>query len=256
MPILNDNIIIVHQHKYKYEHQKLLEEEDLPLTPEEKHKRAMFEIGNTKTGTDGRTYLYKDDHGRYVSSYVSQYSNIIDDNIEPKIRETCKRLHDKGYLTFGSCQGHSNSKLRWIGLVFNDQEQKQKFIDTVDSFGLDIYWYDNHINTVERPKKPEPWYWDGINVHIVWNSSHLEKASVLDQMDKPYTEKNLTDFWNIQMCRNYDRYESVVMAFGFCTWNKSFFERLKHAFTFNWKHVDFTTKQFNSKISKLDTYIG
>lgn len=53
---------------------------------EEMHRWALFNLGNTKSGEDGRTYVYIYKEGRYVSRFVSQYSKIIVDNIEPQIR--------------------------------------------------------------------------------------------------------------------------------------------------------------------------
>lgn len=226
-------------------------------TAEDMHRYAMFVKGNTETGPDGRRYTHIDEDGEYQSCFVSQYSPIIDDNLEPKIKKVCQLLHNKGYLTFGSCQGHADSLDRWVGLVFNNKEQKQKFIDEVNKFGLEVYWYDNFLNTKEEPRDPDPWYSDeGGFLHIVWDAPELTDLSVDYKRNKPYTKQELTKFWNIQMCRQYDSYEAIVMWIGFKRVGDTLLDHLYHRIRFNWKHVDKVTKQLEDKLLTLSSYDG
>ena len=93
---------------------------------EDGHRYAMFVKGNDHL-INGRTYCFQDEDGNYVSTFVSQYSDIIEQNLEPRVKEGVLALHAKGYLTFTSCQGHDDSKHRYIGVVFNNKEQKKEF---------------------------------------------------------------------------------------------------------------------------------
>lgn len=226
------------------------------FSPEDRHRRAMFEIGNTKFAKDGRTYVSRDPDGEYQSCFVSQYSKIIDRNIEPKVRGVCHELHKKNYLTYGSCQGHSDSKLRWVGLVFNTIEQKYKFINSIDKLNLDIFWYDNHIDSEERPKRTEPWYVDGLTLHIVWDQPCLENSTILDKRDCPYTDKELTKFWNLQMCRSYDHYESVVMVIGRKIQESNFIKQFWTEFRYNEDKIEEVTKSLEEKIKLIPPYDG
>ena len=47
---------------------------------EDGHRYAMFVKGNDHL-INGRTYCFKDEDGNYVSTFVSQYSDIIEDNL-------------------------------------------------------------------------------------------------------------------------------------------------------------------------------
>jgi hypothetical protein len=231
-------------------------EKKLSISTSEMHRKAMFEIGNTYTSSDGRTYVSIDQNGEYQSCFVSQYSNIIDTNIEPKIRGVCKALHKRGYLTFGSCQGHEDSKLRWVGVVFNTSDQKQKFIYEINAFDLDIHFYDNHINSKQRPKKSEPWFSDSVTLHIVWNQPSLENCSIDEKRNYPYTDAELTKFWNIQMGRCYTHYESVIFTIGrqmvYDNWWKDFIIRWRYDVSY----IDSITKTLEEKIYSLPYYDG
>lgn len=232
------------------------EEKINPVSAEERHRRAMFEIGNTRIGKDGRTYVSIDQNGEYQSCFVSQYSKIIENNIEPKVKNVCIELHNRNYLTFGSCQGHKDSRIRWVGLVFNNKEQKKNFIENVDSFGLKVFWYDNHIDSVERPRKKEPWYADGIRLHIVWDQPYLEGASIDEKREFSYTDNHLTKFWNVQMCRKYEHYETVIMCIGRKIVAENWFEQLKSYINYNEKEIDSITQQLEEKIKLLPLYHG
>ena len=165
-------------------------------TPEQVHRYAMFVEGNPFL-KDGRTYVEKDEDGNYISSFVSQYSNIIKDNLEPGVKEAVLKLNEKGYLTFTSCQGHDDSKYRYIGVLFNTVEQKRQFISEVDNLWCDIHWYDNIINSVERPAKPNKSK-GNITIHIVWDDQDYNDTTQAERRNKTYTDLELTKFWNVQ----------------------------------------------------------
>ena len=223
------------------------------ISIDEKHRRAMFIIGN-KLNSEGRTYTHIDDDGEYVSSFVSQYSSIISNNIEPGVRSAVLGLHTKGYLTYTSCQGHADSKHRYIGVVFNTLDQKLRFMLEVEDMGLDIYWFDNAINTVERPCKPSPWWADPKTLHIVYDDSSFENSTIDDRRRKPYTDSDLTRYWNIQMCRSYDHYESIVFSFGYPIVESSIVQKVKKHLTFSWDKVNRATDEFVDNIHKLSYY--
>jgi hypothetical protein len=244
------------EHHYVIRAQSQNEVKPLSISAEERHRKAMFEIGNTRVGKDGRTFVAIDTNGEYQSCFVSQYSNIIDKNIEPKIKGVCLELHKKNYLTFGSCQGHEDSKMRWVGIVFNTVEQKNEFIKNIDELSLKIYWYDNIINSVERPRKKEPWYSDSCKLHIVWDQSHLENASIEEKREFPYTESDLTKFWNLQMGRNYNRYESIIMCIGKRMLYNNFFEQLWKNFTYDELKINKITAELEEKIKTIPAYCG
>jgi len=253
-PLLPDNpsyqIVVPYKSQYNIQ-----ETQDFASSAE-MHRRAMFEIGNKYTAPDGRRYVSVDSNGEYQSCFVSQYSKIIYNNIEPKVKGVCKALHDKGYLTFGSCQGHSDSKIRWIGLVFNTVTQKQEFIKNVNSFNLDIHWYENHLDSKERPQKQEPWYSDVVKLHIVWDNCSLENASIDEKRNYPYTDADLTKFWNIQMARRYDHYESVLLVIGRKMVYENWIKQLWTYCTYDVNYIDTVTLQLEEKLSLLPLYEG
>jgi len=242
-------IVVPYQHQYE-------SSEPLLQTVEDGHRYAMFVKGNDHL-INGRTYCFKDEDGNYVSSFVSQYSDIIDNNLEPEIKDAVRGLHEKGYLTFTSCQGHDDSKHRYIGVLFNTKEQKKEFISDVDNLKCDIHWYDNCINTVERPCDEVPWWSDGgITLHIVYDDSLYEGAPQQRRRQRPYTDLDLTKFWNIQTCRNYQHYECVVLSFGYPMLEKSRWKTLKKHFFYNHYKVTSAYHQFVSKANKLPEYLA
>ena len=243
---------VVQQHYRQEYHQQ--KEEPLLRTPEDCHRYAMFVKGNDHL-VNGRTYVFKDEEGNYVSSFVSQYSDIIGKNLEPGVRDAVLGLHEKGYLTFTSCQGHDDSKHRYIGVVFNTLEQKNQFIKEVNKLKCDIYWYDNVINSIERPCKEIPWWSEGgITLHIVYDDNSFAKASQQDRRRKPYTDEELTKFWNIQMWRNYTHYEAIVFSFGYPLVEKSIWERVHKSFFYNHYKVTSAYYDFCNKVCKLPDY--
>lgn len=241
---------------YRIQSEFYSEVKPVSMSAEQRHRRAMFEIGNTRFGKDGRTFVSIDRNGEYQSCFVSQYSGIIEKNIEPKVRGICLELHKKNYLTFGSCQGHEDTKIRWIGLVFNTLDQKLDFIKNIDDLGLEIYWYDNHINSIERPKKKEPWYSDSCKLHIVWDQPHLEDSSIDEKREFPYSESDLTKFWNVQMSRKYGRYESVIMCIGKKMFYESWIKQLWKDFIYDEKKIDHISKILEEKIKTIPYYEG
>lgn len=216
----------------------------------------MFVKGNDHM-INGRTYCYKDEDGNYVSSFVSQYSDIIEQNLEPRVRDGVRALHEKGYLTFTSCQGHDDSKHRYIGVVFNTKEQKKDFIKNIDNLHCDIHWYDNAINTVERPCKEVPWWSDGgITLHIVYDDLLYHHAPQQRRRDKPYTDLDLTKFWNIQTNRNYNHYECVVLSFGYSMVEKSIWDRIYKWLFYKQNKVEDAYEEFLTKAQYLPDYLA
>jgi len=223
---------------------------------EDGHRYSMFVKGNDHM-INGRTYCYKDEDGNYVSSFVSQYSDIIEQNLEPRVRDGVRALHEKGYLTFTSCQGHDDSKHRYIGVVFNTKEQKKDFIKNIDNLHCDIHWYDNAINTVERPCKEVPWWSDGgITLHIVYDDLLYHHAPQQRRRDKPYTDLDLTKFWNIQTNRNYNHYECVVLSFGYSMVEKSIWDRIYKWLFYKQNKVEDAYEEFLTKAQYLPDYLA
>ena len=222
-------------------------------TPHDKHRFAMFQKGN-RFLRNGRTYNQIDEHGEHISSFVSQYSAIVDRNIEPGVKDAVFALNQKGYLTFTSCQGHADSRYRYIGVVFKNTEQKKKFMLDIDALGCDIHWFDNAINTVERPSAKNPWYSDPIELHIVWDANYLKDSSIKDRRDIPYTESDLTRFWNIQMCRNYESYESIVLSFGYPLVERTLWDEIKKRVRYQHSKITTAYADFLNKVDALEEY--
>lgn len=253
---LPHEIVIPYEVEYKYQYQQ---ESNEPMfeTAEDGHRYAMFVKGNNYL-IDGRTYCFKDEEGNYVSTFVSQYSDIIQDNLEPGVKEAVLALHEKGYLTFTSCQGHADSKHRYIGVLFNTKEQKTKFIEEVNRLKCDTYWYDNVINSVERPCHNIPWWSEGgITLHIIWdNSETWHNAPQQRRRNKPYTDAELTKFWNVQTCRNYQHYEAIVISFGYPMVEKNIWQRLHKYFFYSQNKVENAYDDFTQKIKWLSEYLA
>lgn len=243
------------QYEIQIPYKQEYSQQDKPVlrTPEDRHYYAMFVAGNN-FNIGGRTYMWKDHHGQYVSTFVSQYADIIQNNLEPGVKDAVLALHEKGYLTYTSCQGHNDSRHRYIGVVFNTKEQKGKFIQEVRKLNCDIYWYDNAINTVERPWKDVPWWSDAIRLHIVYDNEAFANSSIVDRRDNPYTDEELTKFWNIQMCRNYDQYESIIFTFGYPMVEKNLWEKIKKTFFYNHYKVTSAYNDFLNKVHLLGEY--
>ena len=244
------------QYEIKVEYQQI-QEQDEPqlLTADDRHRYAMFVAGN-KYNVGGRTFIFKDHLGQHVSTFVSQYSDIIEKNLEPEVRDAVLALNQKGYLTYTSCQGHNDSLHRYIGVVFNTKEQKGKFMAEMRKLNCDIYWYDNAINTVERPAKPVPWWSDAIVLHIIYDDNSFANSTVVERREKPYTDYDLTKFWNIQMCRNYDHYESIIFSFGYPMVEKNLWEKAKKYFFYNHYKVTSAYYNFVNKVQQLPEYEG
>jgi hypothetical protein len=246
-----------YEYRIQYE-QQYVQEETIPAlnTPEDCHKYAMFVKGNEHFD-NGRTYVFKDEFGKYVSTFVSQYSDIMEKNLEPGVRDAVLALQQKGYLTFTSCQGHADSKHRYIGVVFNDKAQKGQFMHEMKDLRCDIHWYDNTINSEERPCKNIPWWSEGgITLHIVYDDHNYDNMSQMERREKPYTDEELTKFWNIQMWRNYKHYECIVFSFGYPMVEKSIWERIHKYFFYNQFKVESAYKDFLLKVDKLTEYLA
>lgn len=146
-------------------------------SPDEALQWQLFHQGNPLRGHDGRTYYeYRD--GKYLSHFVSQYSSIIYDNVEPGVRDLVRALHDKGYLTFGSCQSHSRTERRWVGLAFWSEQSRDSFVNVIRSADLPVHF--QYETEQER----------GIKLNLKFDQ---------------------TRYWNIMFCRRYDRYYPIWM---------------------------------------------
>lgn len=226
-------------------------------TPEDQHRWAMFVEGNPKTGEDGRTYVRQDEDGNYISTFVSQYSDIIKENLEPGVRDAVLKLHEKGYLTFTSCQGHDDSKYRYIGVLFNTKEQKQEFINSVNALNCNVHWHDNVINSVERPAKPSPWYVKAaITIHVIWDDLSYLDTTRLERRKRSYTDLELTKFWNVLTCRGYQHYEAVMFSFGYRMVERSLLEVTWKRYFYNDKKITDAYEDFYSKMDQLPEYLA
>jgi hypothetical protein len=244
------------QYEYYIQYEQVQEQSESTFKNyEDGHRYAMFVQGN-KYNIGGRTYIFKDEHGEYVSSFVSQYSKIIDKNLEPLVKQAVLALHKKGYLTFTSCQGHQRGDNRYVGIVFNTKKQKEKFINEVNNLKCDIHWYDNVINTVERPCQKVPLWATVITLHIVFDDFTFANSSIVDRRERPYTDNQLTKFWNIQMCRNYDHYECIIMCFGYPMLEKNIFHKIKKLLFFDYKKVSNSYISFLNRVENLTEYEG
>jgi|TARA_R100001463_G_scaffold13745_2_gene36737 hypothetical protein len=226
-------------------------------TPEAQHRWAMFVEGNPYRGEDGRTYTDIDEDGNYISTFVSQYSDIIRENLEPGVKEAVLKLHEKGYLTFTSCQGHEGENDRYIGVLFNTKEQKQEFIKNINALKCNIHWYDNVINSLERPCKEFPKYAEGaITIHVVWDDQSYHDTTRIERRKRPYTDLELTKFWNVLTCRNYSNYEAIVFSFGYRMVERNFLEFAWKHFFYNKNKVLDAYSDFCSKVDTLPEYLA
>ena len=141
--------------------------------------------------------------------------------------------------------------------MFNTKEQKKDFIKNIDNLHCDIHWYDNAINTVERPCKEVPWWSDGgITLHIVYDDLLYHHAPQQRRRDKPYTDLDLTKFWNIQTNRNYNHYECVVLSFGYSMVEKSIWDRIYKWLFYKQNKVEDAYEEFLTKAQYLPDYLA
>lgn len=188
------------------------------------HRYALFEKPIRCRGADGRTYDYQDENGKYVSHFISQDSPLLIDNLEPGVAMLVRVLHSKGYLTMGSCQGHEDSKFRWVIMVFPEDDQLKKFQEMVNSFRLPITWYNNFLNFKEKPRQPDL---DGHQLSFTWDQAEVQNRSLENLGRQGYTEEELTRYLNIMFSRKQRKYHLVKMVVCSKMGNKSFFEKLK-----------------------------
>jgi hypothetical protein len=216
----------------------------------DKLRHQMFHGTIRQRGKDGRTYNYIDCNGEYVSSFLSPYNSNILDNVEPLVRPLIAVLIKKGYLTAGSCQGHPDHHhfARWITLAFVSQEERTKFIDAVDGFGLPVYWYFNFLDFKESPKLPETRDGYTMSVNILDTMSN----SVAAQRKLKYSRKDLTDYWNIMFSRNYSEYYAVKMCICSCPGDIGFYTKIK--ISLQWPFRNYYTKKLVTKLQNLTTY--
>lgn len=208
---------------------------------EDLHKWALFNLGNTQKGPDGRTYVFINSDGQYVSRFVSQFSDLINDNIEPKIHAVIEALHKKGYLTFGSCQGHPGEIdwRRWFGVCFASAESREQFIQNLKSFQLPLtYWKD-----IATPSKKEG---SGLRLKLTYRQKNNDEGS--------HTPEEITKYWNIMFCRNYTQY--YPLAVGICS-DLSGQKRILNFLRFfaAQRHIDKFTKKLATNLIDLPEYI-
>ena len=221
----------------------------------EQVRNQLFYQGNRRKGKDGRTYNYIDDKGEYISNYVSQYSNIIEQNVEPKIRNLVLGLHDRGYLTFASCQGHKpDQKRRWIGLAFNEITQKNLFTAEINDLNLPIYFYNNHMNSRQQRRDEDRWFQDGLQMHIPWQQTGFHQLDNIRQ--GTYSNDDITSFFNIMFQRNYNEYHSTIVSIGYPIVRSTALKTLKQNMFYDWDYVNQVTDMLTDKISNLSYYTG
>ena len=237
---------------YPYQIETIQQQE---ISQAEQVRNQLFYQSNRRKGKDGRTYTYIDNKGEYISNYVSQYSNIIENNIEPKIRDLVLALHDRGYLTWGSCQGHKpDHKRRWIGLAFNTGEAKASFTQQINDLNLPVYFYNNHLNTREQQRTEDKWFQDGLQSHIPWQQHNYKQLDNIRQAT--YSNDDITSFFNIMFQRNYKEYHSTILSIGYPIVRSTVLKTLKQNMFFDWKYLDKVTDMLTDKISNLSYYTG
>jgi hypothetical protein len=219
---------------------------------EDKLKRQLFFGSISKRGPDGRTYNYIDKNGEYVSGFLSPYNANILDNVEPQIKNLISALISKGYLTAGSCQGHTVGKekslTRWVMISFISLEERNRFISQINSFKLPVFWYFNFLNTVENPKIEETR--DGKSLSI--NFKDVQHKSTDEAKHNKYTNKDLADYWNIMFARKYAEYYPVMMCICSCPGDISVLEKIK-TFMF-WPFRNYYTTKLTAKIKSINNY--
>jgi hypothetical protein len=219
---------------------------------EDKLKRHMFFGSISKRAKDGRTYDHIDKNDEYVSSFLSPYNANILDNVEPKIKDLISVLINKGYLTAGSCQGHTTGKdknlSRWVMISFISTEERDKFINQVNDFNLPVYWYFNFLNTNENPKQEE--FREGKALSINFKNHNFK--SLDEARCSGYTSEDLAAYWNIMFARKYIEYYPVMMCICSCPGDISFFEKVK-IFLF-WPLRNYYTNKLTNKMKTIDNY--
>lgn len=194
------------------------------INSEALHRYALFERPILCRGKDGRTYDYIDENGQHVSHFVSQYSPLINDSIEPEIKVLVRLLHSMGYLTVGSCQGHDDSKFRWVMMAFTREQELKEFVKLIDSFRLPISWYENFLNFKEKPRKVED---DSSQLNFTWDQKIDSNRSIEQFKAQGYTEAELTRYLNIMFNRQEKKYFLIKMVICSKMGNKGLWEEFK-----------------------------
>jgi hypothetical protein len=208
---------------------------------------AFFKGTNKYRGPDGRTYMYIDNDGKYVSTRVSPYSPFIYDNIEPGVIDLIKVLHNKGYLTSDSCQGHEDSHYRFVMLCFNTRDQLEDFKQNIESFNLPIQFQDNIINKDNSPSS--------IGYGLVYDQLSVTKR--LDRKDFkmiPYSYEDAVKYFNLMFIRDYTEYHLLKVSIcSNLTYKERTFKRAYMAvyYFFLYKFFrDYYTRKLTDKVSK------
>lgn len=174
----------------------------------EVHQYSLYNHYNTKLTEDGRTYTQRDKDGNFISHYVSPYAKKFWSgmNVEAGIEPVVRALWEKGYLTFTSCQGHEDSPMRYVGIAFVNDVERDKFVRTMSH--LPVTWHYNCVNPIDDPLEHD----DGNWMRLQWDQEDTTTKTQKDFTEKRYTKQQLTDFWNIMFSRQYKQFSPVVMC--------------------------------------------
>jgi len=221
------------------------------VTNEQIHEYSLYRVSNKHLAKDGRTYTEQDNDGNYISHYVSQYSKGFWNglNVEKGIAPVVKALHKKGYLTFTSCQGHSDSPMRYVGVTFINDDERTRFVEQIESANLPVTWHYNCVNPIDEPLEVDNGNW----MRLVWNQKEANIKTQEEFTSERYTKQQLTDFWNIMFQRNYSSYSPLLMCIA-CNMNPT--NSLNEAY---WKlkyvNRNATTKQVAKYIETIENYM-
>lgn len=188
------------------------------------HRYALFNSPIKLRGKDGRTYDYQDENGKFVSHFISQYSPLIADNLEPGVKLLVRSLHAYGYLTLGSCQGHEDSQFRWVTMVFTQPDDMIAFKNLINSFNLPVSWFENFLNFREKPRIHED---DSFQLNFTWDQKTDSHRSIENLARQGYTEDELTRYLNIMYSRNETKYYLTKMVVASKLGEKTMWETLK-----------------------------
>jgi hypothetical protein len=215
--------------EYKYQH------EVKEMTLHEQAEYLAFNVHN-KIQKNGRINLGMDSNGQLISNSVSPLADGFIRNVEPKIKNIVSALHEKRYLTYSSCQGHTYENRRYVGLAFGDKSSRDAFkgaIDELELYGVKVSYKDTvyNLNSSVIP---------GINAKV-----EVHKVDGLEERERKYTNSEAEAF-NIIFKRKYAKYYfAELLIYGvkpkFC-WIRFPIRSLKFLFLKMFKWDATTTK--------------
>lgn len=210
-------------------------------TKKEMYEWAFFNLGNPYKSEDGRTYYGIDKNGTYMSHYVSQYSKLIDDNVEDGIKPVVQALHRRKYLTAGSCQSHKAGEKRWVCLLFYSYALREQFKEEMLKSKLPISFM-NYVAPRMRDEK--------------------DPNKFLD-----YDTAYLTDMWNALVCRRYEKFYPLKLIIANTPWSivheskgnllvriRYHLRRLWFDYFVRWFLLDYYTKKVTAHIETISEY--